>query len=278
MNILDGLYGYEKLMLICGFVLFVFALAAITVMIVQRRNIFAAMGLIVLAIVLMGFPGIQAVKFSKDVVELDRIRSQPNAPTDPEQKAQDQQTLGELQRRAGDNPQLLAKVSDGYRALGDVGKAYELASSVLRDKPSVAVQRTLIPVLTAKLDQLQATAAPAPSTGHAATLASSASVHPTPLTAVPAPAASRTVAATTPATGTLNSAKRQEISALANQLQAVAAPLPAASHIALANAWAKLGEPGKARANVEQARRLDPRVRVSPALQRALQPAALPAH
>ncbi|MFC5526875.1 hypothetical protein ACFPPA_14130 [Rhodanobacter ginsengisoli] len=47
---------------------------------------------------------------------------------------------------------------------------------------------------------------------------------------------------------------------------------------ALANACPKLGEPGKARANVGQARRLDPRVRLSPALQRTLQPAAPSAH
>lgn len=32
MNILDGRLGYDKLMVVCGFVLFVFALAAITVL------------------------------------------------------------------------------------------------------------------------------------------------------------------------------------------------------------------------------------------------------
>ena len=38
MNIVDGLLGFGKLMLVCGFILFVFTLAAITVMIVQRRD------------------------------------------------------------------------------------------------------------------------------------------------------------------------------------------------------------------------------------------------
>lgn len=33
MNLFDGLYGYKKLILICGFILFVFALV-----IVQRRD------------------------------------------------------------------------------------------------------------------------------------------------------------------------------------------------------------------------------------------------
>ena len=68
MNIFDGLYGYEKLMLVCGFILFVFALAAIMVMIVQRRDFKMAMGLIVLAIVLMGVPGSQTWKINKNMV------------------------------------------------------------------------------------------------------------------------------------------------------------------------------------------------------------------
>lgn len=224
-SIFDGLFGYEKLMLICSFILFVFALAAITLMIVQRRDFKAAVLLIVVAIVLMGFPGIQAVKFSKGMVELDRIRAQPIAPTDPARKQQDQRTLSDLQQRAGDNPQLLARVSDGYRAIGDVNKAYDLASSVLQDKPSVAVQRTLIPVLTAKLNQVQAAAPSPPPADHTVTAASSASANPTPVTVVPAPAASGTVVATVPASAVPDSAKQREISALAKQLQAVAAAI-----------------------------------------------------
>ncbi|NMW26168.1 hypothetical protein HFP05_17915, partial [Rhodanobacter denitrificans] len=156
MNVFDGLLGYEKLMLVCGLILFVFALAAITVMIVQRRDFKMAMALIVLAIVLMGFPGIQAVKFSQDTVELDRIRTQPQAPAGPAQKQQAEQTLANLEQRATGNPQLQAQVSDGYRAIGELDKAYRLAQSVLHEKPSAQVQATLVPVLTAKLNQVQA--------------------------------------------------------------------------------------------------------------------------
>ncbi len=64
-NIFDSLLGYEKLMLICGFILFVFALAAITLMIVQRRDFKTAM--------------------------VDRLRAQPTAPTDPAQQQSAQQ-------------------------------------------------------------------------------------------------------------------------------------------------------------------------------------------
>ena len=45
-SIIDGLSGYEKLMPISAFILFVFALAAIMVMILQRRDFKMAMGLI----------------------------------------------------------------------------------------------------------------------------------------------------------------------------------------------------------------------------------------
>lgn len=274
-SVFDGLYGYEKLMLICGFILFVFALAAITVMIVQRRDFKMAMGLIVFAIVLMGFPGIQAVKFSQDTVELDRIRTQPRAPTDPAQKQQAQQVLADLERRAADNPQLQAQVSDGYRAIGEVDKAYDLAKSVLREKPSAQVQATLVPVLTAKLNQVQANApiaAPPPAASVPSAATSTA-------VATMAPAGSASVAAAPPAAPApapaalaptpTDSARRHQIAEIATQLQSTDVALPAASHAALAKAYVVLGQPQKAQANVEAARRIDPNIRINPNVLRA---------
>ncbi|WP_426700928.1 tetratricopeptide repeat protein [Rhodanobacter sp. Col0626] len=279
-SIFDGLLGYEKLMLLCGFILFVFALAAITVMIVQRRDFKMAMVLIIFAIVLMGFPGIQAIKFSQDTVELDRIRAQPAAPTDPAQKAQDQALLSSLEERAAGNPQLQAQVSDGYRAIGNVNKAYDLASSVLQNKPSAAVQQTLIPVLTAKLNQVQGATPPVPAAPTSPGAAGSVSA------TTPAPASTQATAAmpappppsATPIAPAPTGSKRREIVEVANQLQAVSAPLPAASHIALANAYVRLGEPQKAQASIQQARRLNPRVQLNPALQRVLPPASQLVH
>ncbi|GAA0890001.1 hypothetical protein [Rhodanobacter soli] len=276
MNIFDGLYGYEKLMLLCGLILFVFALAAITVMIVQRRDFKMAMALIVLAIVLMGFPGIQAVKFSQDTVELDRIRMQPQAPTDPVQKQQAQQALSNLEQRAAGNPQLQAQVSDGYRAIGEVDKAYRLAQSVLHEKPSAQVQATLVPVLTAKLNQVQAnapiTAPPPAAAASAPPAAASTAVATAPpagigsVAATPAPApASSTPAATAP----MDSARQHQIAEIATQLQSTGAVLPAASHAALAKAYVVLGQPQKAQANVDAARRIDPNIRINPAVLRA---------
>lgn len=276
MNVFDGLYGYEKLMLVCGFILFVFALAAITVMIVQRRDFKMAMGLIVFAIVLMGFPGIQAVKFGQDTVELERIRTQPQAPTDAVQKQQAQQALSNLEQRSAGNPQLQAQVSDGYRAIGEVDKAYRLAQSVLREKPSAQVQATLVPVLTAKLNQVQANApltAPAPATAASAppaavstAVATAAPAGTGSVAATPAPApASSPPAATTP----VDSARQHQIAEIATQLQSTGAVLPAASHAALAKAYVVLGQPKKAQANVDAARRIDPNIRIDPTVLRA---------
>ena len=280
MNVFDGLLGYEKLMLVCGFILFVFALAAITVMIVQRRDFKMAMALIVLAIVLMGFPGIQAVKFSQDTVELDRIRMQPQAPTDPVQKQQAQQALSNLEQRAAGNPQLQAQVSDGYRAIGEVDKAYRLAQSVLHEKPSAQVQATLVPVLTAKLNQVQANApitAPPPAAAASAPPAAASTAMATAapagigsVAATPAPAPAPAPASTAPAaTAPVDSARQYQIAEIARQLQSTGAVLPAASHAALAKAYVVLGQPQKAQANVEAARRIDPNIRINAAVLRA---------
>lgn len=271
MNIFDGLLGYEKLMLLCGFILFVFALVAITVMIVQRRDFKMAMVLIILAIVLMGFPGIQAVKFSKDTVELDRIRAQPSAPSDPAQKAQDQQLLSDLQQRAAGNPQLQAQVSDGYRAIGEVDKAYRMAQSLLQQKQSAQVQATLVPVLTAKLNEVQANApiavpAPPPATSASAPTPANPSASAPTATAVPdATAPTGTGTATSPS-APADSSRQREIANIAKQLQGTGAALPAASHVALAKAYVVLGQPQKAQANVDAARRLNPNIMINAAV------------
>ncbi|MHB1057968.1 MAG: hypothetical protein ACYC0F_08810 [Rhodanobacter sp.] len=261
MNIFDGLYGYEKLMLLCGLILFVFALAAITVMIVQRRDFKMAMGLIVFAIVLMGFPGIQAVKFGDGLGELDTIRAQPHAPTDPRQKEQAQKLLGNLEERSAGDPQLQAKISDGYRAIGEVDKAYQMAQVLLRQKPSAQVQATLVPVLTAKLNEVQANAPVAtpdvPATGTSPGTAP---------TTVPVPAATIATAPTSTASPAVPIDKQHEIAVIASQLQGSAVPLPAASHAALARAYAVLGQPQQARANVDAALKLNPHIKINPAV------------
>lgn len=177
MNVFDGLLGY---------ILFVFALAAITVMIVQRRDFKMARLLIIFAIVLMGFPGIQAVKFSRDTVELNRIRTQPQ------------------------------------------------------------VQATLVPVLAAKLNQVQADAPiapspiPAPATGSSAPGATS--TLPT-ATATGGPASTGTVA-TAPAPAApppTESSRQREIAAIASQ-------------------------PQKAQANVDTALKLNPNIKINAAV------------
>lgn len=260
-SIFDGLLGYEKLMLICGFILFLFALAAITVMIVQRRDFKMAMGLIVFAIVLMGFPGIQAIKVSQDTVEIDKLRAQPSPPTDPAQKEEAQQALSNLAQRADGNPQLQAKISDGYRAIGEVDKAYQLAQSLLRQKPSAQVQATLVPVLTAKLNEVQATA-PIPQAG-------AADPSPPPLSESPSnsprPTGS-TGSATTVTAPAASTATQQQIATIATQLQNTGTTLPAASHAALAKAYVVLGQPQKAQANVDAALKLNPAIRINAAV------------
>ena len=256
-SVFDGLLGYEKLMLVCGLVLFVFALVAITVMIVQRRDFKMVIVLIVFAIVLMGFPGVQAIKFSQDMVELDRIRTQPAGTTNPAQQQESTKTLQAIEARAAGDPQLQAKVADGYRAIGEVDKAYQLAQSVLQQEPPPQVQATLVPVLTAKLNQVQANVpivASAPVSAASSPLAEAAPTH-----------APSTSTASSAATGMQAlGAQQREIADVAGQLQAIDAPLPATAHAALAKAYVVLDHPQQAQANIDAALRLNPGIRINP--------------
>ncbi|HEY8682831.1 MAG TPA: hypothetical protein VIM06_06625 [Rhodanobacter sp.] len=259
MNIFGGLLGYERLVLICGFILFVFALAAITVMIVQRRDFKMAM--------------------------VDRLRAQPTAPTDPAQQQQSAQTLSAIEERSADNPQLQARVADGYRAIGEVDKGYQLAQSLLQQKPSAQVQAALVPVLTAKLNEVQADAPIAPPAP--APAASSSTFGTTPLaptaTAAGTPASAGTVAmapsAAAPAPAALSpteSSKQSEIAAIAKQLQGTGAPVPAASHAALAKAYVVLGQPRQAQTNVDAALKLNPNIKINAAVLHAARMGSTP--
>ena len=67
----------------------------------------------------------------------------------------------------------------------------------------------------------------------------------------------------------MDSARQHQIAEIARQLQSTAAPLPAASHAALAKAYVVLGQPQKAQANVDAARRIDPNIRINAAVLRA---------
>jgi tetratricopeptide (TPR) repeat protein len=262
MNVFDGLLGYEKLMLLCGFILFVFALVVIAVLIAQKRDFKLAMVLIIFAIVLMGFPGIQVVKFNQGIVEIDKIRAQPSAPADPAQKEAAQQVLGRLAQRAEGNPQLQAKISDGYRAIGEVDKAYQLAQSLLKKNPSAQVQATLVPVLTAKLNEVQATA-PLPTSGSAGGQGATAAPGTT-------GGSARTPASVAP------KATQQQIASIAIQLQDTGATLPAASHAALARAYVVLGQPQKAQANVDAALKLNPGIKINADVLHAARAGSLP--
>ena len=71
---------------------------------------------------------------------------------------------------------------------------------------------------------------------------------------------------TASAPATVDSARQHEIAAIARQLQGTGAPLPAASHAALAEAYVVLGQPQKAQANVDAAYKLNPNIKINAAV------------
>ena len=247
-SIFERLIGYEKLMPISGLILFVFTLVAVAVLLAHRRDFKMAMVLIVFSIVLMAFPSTQATRFNDDMGEIDNIRAQPTAPTDPSQKVAAQVALENLAQRAGGNPQLLAKISDRYRAIGEVHKAYQLALSLLDNDPLAPVRSTLVPVLTAELNEVEAAASiPIPA-------AIPCSLSP----ATCSPDATATPAATPTATAVT----QKQIATIAIKLQNTGAAPLAASHAALAKVYV-VGQPKQAQANVDAALRLDAGIKIN---------------
>lgn len=240
MNIFDGLYGYEIVMLGMGVVLFFVAIFVLlrAAMNLRGGSYPSGMAMLIGVVVLVGYPGIQSIQFEKDKIAIQKLAHDGLPPgATSAQKAAAQTRIASVEQRAT-TPQAQAVVATAYQKIGALDKAYDLATKVAAENPPAAVSKELVPIVTQKLDQI------------------------TP---------------SQPGTPVVDPKTRTEIAKIATQLQAQAPALPADAHIAIAKAQLALGEESRAAASLQAARRVNPNVRIDPGLLEKLK-APEPAH
>jgi len=83
-SVFDGLYSYEKVMLVCGVVLFAILVVLLVIFAVQKRKLTQLMAFFLLPIIMIGFPAVQKIAFDKESVKLDpqadNLRQNPSNP------------------------------------------------------------------------------------------------------------------------------------------------------------------------------------------------------
>jgi hypothetical protein len=220
-SLFEGLRGYEILMVVLGTLFFIVLLVRLMR---TRDNYGGLIAFFLLAIVMIGYPSIQKIKYDNGVVEIDKIGSgEVPAPTDAAGRASVAETLAFVEQRAP-TPITQARVAAVYQRIGDETKAYDIAQKVAPGA-SAEVATTLAPIFTAKLKALP----------------------------VEQPTATQ----------------QQEIATLTKHLET--AKLTPEQQVTLAGGQAALGKKEDAAKTVEAAKRLDPRITISPKLERALQ-------
>lgn len=229
--VFKGLYSYEIVLLVLGVVPFLVAVRALIQKIRTEGSLFGPLAILPFVLVFVGYPSVQAVQFNNAVSTSIGLVSGPgDMRMLPEQEKAAAKSAAIVAAR-GETPQMQALAANAYRALGATKKAYRIAQPVLAKDPPSAVRQALVPVVTARLEQI-----------------------------TPAD----------PAEARVSAERRREIATVAEQLQAQTATLPAASRLALAKAQLALGNRQSAEAHAEAALRLDPQIVINPALKRAI--------
>jgi len=144
MNLFNGLYLYEIILLLLGVILF-FVLVVILIALVKRGRSIAPLLLFFIAPVLMiGFPAISKVKSNKDGIELDKATlALARNPSDEAAKGRVETLMKETKPRAIKSSEGLVKIARAEAVLGDSNKALNTLNQALNRNPELDIARDL---------------------------------------------------------------------------------------------------------------------------------------
>ncbi len=124
MNIFEGLKSYEIVLLIMGVLLFLTLLFVLIYQILKEKPYKGLLPFFFIPIIMVGFPGIQKIKFDKGVIEIETLTATVEQdPTNVEAKNQLEVQLKAIGNRSVSKPSTLKIMEKAYMAVGDTPKA-----------------------------------------------------------------------------------------------------------------------------------------------------------
>ena len=119
MDMFDGLYGYEVVLLVLGAVFFVALAIVLLYQIVQGKPYAGLLAFFAVPIAMMGFSGIQKIQFQNGAISIERYTQQLQAdPTNAALRNNLQQQVAALASRPTSNPAALTNIAKAQFALG----------------------------------------------------------------------------------------------------------------------------------------------------------------
>jgi tetratricopeptide (TPR) repeat protein len=145
MQVFEGLFFYELILLILGVILFITMLIILIIFAVKGKSFKGLLAFFILPIVMIGFPGYQKITFDNGVITAEKYARQLNEnPADNTLRNKLQETMNNIENRPVSEPSTLLKLSKATLTLGDTVKAIRLAEDVLEKKPDSQDARQLI--------------------------------------------------------------------------------------------------------------------------------------
>src|ERR1700739_2443621 len=101
MNLFDGLYPYEIVLLLLGVILFFVLVVILNVLVRQGRSIAPLLLFFIVPVLMIGFPAISKVKFDRNGVEIDKAAAAlARNPSDGSAKTKLERLVAEIKPRA----------------------------------------------------------------------------------------------------------------------------------------------------------------------------------
>jgi hypothetical protein len=137
MNAFEGMHFYEITLLVLGAVLFLVLTVLLVFLVMKKRSVKTLIVLFPLCIVMIGFPGIQKVRFENGVVEIERTtRLLAQNPDDAEAKERLIEILPNVENRPVHSTQKLLALARAREVIGDLNGAEMYTETVLSTEPA----------------------------------------------------------------------------------------------------------------------------------------------
>lgn len=120
MNLFDGLYGYEVILLILGMLFFIVLMVALLILIAQRRP-YGKLGMFfAIPLIMMGFPGIKSIQYKDGLISVDKLTHElQQNPTDKEKREELSRKVADVGNRPVADPAAIASIANAQFVLGD---------------------------------------------------------------------------------------------------------------------------------------------------------------
>ncbi len=136
MNLFEGLFFYEILLMVSGAILFLIFLVLMVYFFIKDKNILYFFPLLLIVILMISFSGFQKIKFNKLVDEIREItQSIDQDKPDIANLNLLKEKLNKIEKRPVSTPLDLQVLAEGNLAIGDTSKALIYINRVLQENP-----------------------------------------------------------------------------------------------------------------------------------------------